>query len=171
MHHISLGTLKAISEDMVFWMQSLEPGKLLKTILLKDYHGFAKARIPYNIVAKILAPHGITPEDVQAELVAVFTDLSQETHLHKEARAFVIILGDAEHVSMPHDAYGFVGDLGWCKVAAGQRFDVPPNTPHTFTVRPGGVLYFLSVQTPPIERGGGDDYFLIPDQPKTPAGG
>ena len=40
--------------------------------------------------------------------------------------------------------------------------DIPPGTPHGFTIAPDGYLAFLSVQSPPIERpDGADDYHRV----------
>lgn len=160
--------LEKISADVIRWLRELPDGALFNIIAMKDYHGFAKSRLPERILGSILMPYGLTPADIQVEIVAVTSDLSHEIHLHKEAHAFATILGAAEHVDNPRRAYGFKGG-DWFPVTSCERVDIPEGIPHTFTVtEPGGILYFLSVQAPPIEREGGADDYQMVSGPKPP---
>ena len=154
-------TLGRISADLVALFRQITREDFSEMLDMKDYHGFIKSRFPHVVLAKILKAYDLSPEDVQVELVGVRTDLSNENHLHKEAHAFTTILGEQEHVDDPRSARAFKND-SWIPVSAGDQFDFPPNTPHTFSVNSDGILYFLSVQAPPIERKAGhDDYFRI----------
>ena len=83
-----------------------------------------------------------------------------------DAHAYCTILGSEDNVAEPKGAHAFLKDR-WSPVKAGDVVDVPPNTLHGFTVEPNGILYFLSLQSPPIERGDGhDDYIRAENTPK-----
>ena len=153
--------LRKISEDLVTMIRGISQAEFRAMLEMKDYHGFMKSRFPHSILKKILEPYSLNPEEIQIELVEVHTDLSHENHIHKEAHAVTTILGELEHVDNPQHASAFKMD-SWFPVSTGDQLDFPPHTPHTFTVKPGGILYFLSVQAPPIERDDGhDDYFRV----------
>ncbi len=112
-----------------------------------DYHGFEKQGFPEGWLDSLVAELGQTC--VQAEIVRVRHDLTGAIHIHRQAYARCVILGTRTRVETPRDAYAFLRDH-WFKVDEEMVVDVPPGTPHGFTVRDGGVLYFLSVQSPPI---------------------
>ena len=40
----------------------------------------------------------------------------------------------------------------------GKRLDVPPTVKHGFALKKGEVCYFLTIQLPPTDRPGNDDY-------------
>ncbi len=136
--------------------------KLLNGLVMKDYHGFSKARWPEELLNDALRwTGGLTPDDVQVEIVRVQTDLTHEVHHHKTAHAFVIILGAWSNLPNPIHAEGFIGGQ-WQSVGAGQEIDIPPGTAHGFRVNGDGDLWFLSVQSPQIERSDGhDDYYRV----------
>lgn len=149
-----LQQMRAVRDSLLAHIRSLKPGELLSLVTMKDYHGFSKSRFPEELLTTILAPFGLSPQEVQAELVSIEGDLRHEVHVHHEAHAAVVMLGAKEHLPEPVDAEAYLAD-GWIAVVAGQEIDIPAETDHGFT----GRGYFLSVQAPPIEREGGhDDY-------------
>ena len=88
-------------------------------------------------------------------------DLSNEIHMHKLSYAHWIILGAKESFPNAKNASCFLKDK-WFNVDSGDILDIAPNTKHGFTIKPLGALYFLSVQTPPIEsKEGHDDYYRV----------
>jgi len=127
---------------------------------MKDYHGFKKCRVPPTVLDPILATYEVSPIDVQIEIVSVLCDLIHETHIHKVANAYIMVLGAVDRFDDPVDAYALRGKK-WMAVTPGQIIDVPACIPHTVTVLSGGIVHFLSVQSPPIERNGGDDYYKV----------
>lgn len=151
--------LQKITEEILDLFRS-DPDFKSK-IPLKDYHGFEKGRIPSGVLYDIASKYNVTPEELQAELVKVTQDLSDEIHSHHNSRAYCILLGEREGLEAPREGFAFLVNK-WSSVSAGETIDIPPETAHGFTVKPGGVLYFLSVQTPPIEdEHGHDDYERI----------
>jgi mannose-6-phosphate isomerase-like protein (cupin superfamily) len=156
-------TLERISAELLQRLRNEEG--FGSSISLSDYHGFQKGRIPEEVMISLTAKYGTTPDDIQAEIVLVESDLSREVHRHSKAHAYCTILGEEEHFDNPNLGYAF-RDNKWFEVDAGDNVDIPPNTAHGFTTRPGGVLYFLSLQSPPIESADGhDDYQLVTDVP------
>ena len=152
--------LREVAQSCIDWLQDERQAGVLANHL-SDYHGFAKRRLPEHVLKPMLAPYGLTPRDIQVELVGVFDDLSREAHTHARAHALACVLGRREGLLEPVAGYAFVSDR-WLEAISGMTIDIPPGTVHTFAVKPGGVLYFLSVQAPPIEDGaGGDDYVRV----------
>lgn len=126
-----------------------------------DYHGFRKSRPPESIVTGILQARRLPAPAFQIDVVSVETDLTHEVHYHEHACAYVIVLGTTSGFPDPQGGYVFLQN-SWNVVSAGQEVFIPPGVPHGFTVNPGGHLYFLSVQSPPIVRDDGhDDYVRI----------
>ncbi len=126
----------------------------------KNYHGFLKSRLP-DVKFRLLAHElGFDAEKCQAEIVEVTKDLSKEIHLHRNSRAYCVVLGEKDGFADPLYASVFLGDE-WKPVRVGDIVDIPPSTTHGFTIDKGGRLFFLSLQTPPIEHEGGDDYERI----------
>ena len=155
---ITKDLLEDISKKLIYLFQN--QSNFANSIKLKDYHGFDKGIIPLLELQKITNKYNISPKEIQAELISVKKDLSNEIHKHKESHAYVNILGNSENVPTPNKAYVFLKDA-WFEVKEGEITDIPPNTLHGFTIKPRGTLYFLSVQSPPIKRTDGhDDYYI-----------
>lgn len=127
---------------------------LLKFI---DYHGFQKSRLPDDLVNPLIISFGLHAKDLQAEIIEVTTDLSTELHYHQMSVAYIQVLGPREHFPAPKDASVFQGGQ-WLALQTNDALLIPPKAVHGFTVKPGGHLCFLSLQTPPIEKAGKDDY-------------
>lgn len=143
--------------DILLSMRDNEIASYLRN--MTDYHGFAKVRIPGDSFPQTSAIVEIGPNQVQAEIVRVDKDLSHEIHYHKRASAYVIVLGDWEGIPEPKNAKMFVNGE-WKDIGKGFERFIPSGTPHGFTVN-GGILYFLSVQSPPILNESGDDYHQV----------
>ena len=153
-------TLQKIAESILGKLKSASVEEAACLLQMNDYHGFLKARIPEDFLKEILSPYSLTPEQVQIEIVKVDRDLSNEIHYHEGSHAYCVILGESEKVENPKEAKAFVKDH-WFSVNSGDVVSIPPGTPHGFTVGEGGHLIFLSVQSPPIEREGNDDYHKV----------
>lgn len=137
--------------------------------LLQNYHGFIKTRLPQigEWAAAQRWGNIDLERSVQAELVSVHGDLTDQVHTHEHARAYCLVVGAAEGFEDPCGAYAFLRDH-WKPVSRMDEVRIPPGTPHGFTVKPGGVLYFISVQSPPIVGDGHDDYHPVKDVPLLP---
>ena len=150
--------LKEISSEIIKLFR--EKADLTKKIKFKDYHGFTKGKLPKGELDLILKKLNLKSEDFQIEIVKVLKDLSKEIHFHNFAHAFCTILSSEENFDDSANAYLFLRDK-WKKVSKGEMINIPQKTPHGFTIKGGGILTFLSVQTPPIEKGKDDDYFQV----------
>ncbi|HYO56139.1 hypothetical protein [Archangium sp.] len=159
--NVDARTLRAVNDDLMALLRREDLSKLT----MYDYHGFAKVRIPGEKLDPIAARHGADGQDIQAEIVGVMCDLSREGHVHKNAWAYCTVLGAKEHFEQVRGGYVRKWNE-WMPVKSGDVIDIPPGTPHTFSVAPGGTLYFLSVQSPPIvDEHGEDDYYQIEHVP------
>jgi len=148
--------VKRITEEIRGALRMMPPETVHEIILqMVNYHGFGKYRFSKEISGAMSRYQG----DVQAELIRVNGDLSHEVHYHEKSRAYVACLGVEESLPNPIRATALIYDGVYCH--SGSVFDIPPGMVHGFTVKRGGILYFLSVQTPPIVGGGHDDYHRI----------
>ena len=153
-HH----ALQGIGYDILAVLQDLPRGTIHQKIVLQNYHGFGKAPLPEEFFLDAISLRGFASSEVQIEIVCVKTDLQRELHLHKESTAWISCLGCAEDFPDPVSAQGFLGER-WFGLAASAEIIIPPSTIHGFTVAPNGMLFFLSVQSPPIVgQDGRDDY-------------
>jgi len=137
-------------------LRHLPPGELLFLLDFQDYHGFEKSRVPESLYQDALTRLNVRSEDVQVEIVRVARDLTQAVHRHNRSMAIVSILGPKEHLPEAVSARGYLGST-WFRISSGESKLIPPTTPHGFTVRENGILYFLSIQSPPIISGNGED--------------
>jgi hypothetical protein len=153
-------TLKKISDEIVAVFRKLPPEAVSDMISMIDYHGFWKTRLPHTFLCSILAPHGLSPDDVQIEIVKVDTDLTREVHFHAHAHAMIYALGKSEGLENAKRAMAYRHNI-WRGIESGEEVDIPPGTPHGFSVEPDGELWFLSVQAPPIVGDGHDDYHQV----------
>jgi mannose-6-phosphate isomerase-like protein (cupin superfamily) len=151
------GSLESVAEAVLAWLED-QPAARLR---YADYHGFEKATLPADVVEAITDRLGFPRHAIQAELVRVRSDLRKEVHYHSYAFALAICLGERQGLDDPRGAAAFI-DGAWQPVKAGDRFSIPPEMPHGFTVETGGDLTFLSLQSPPITgRNGVDDYHHV----------
>lgn len=138
----------------------LAQGPVESELRFENFHGFQKANINH-ILARV---SGSLKEVASAEIVRVDRNLGSAVHKHLRSNALVLILGRKWYFSSPLNAFALVGvgdDVSgpWVEVRMGEVLRITAGTAHGFTVEPGGILYFLSVQNPPItEEGGAEDY-------------
>ncbi len=129
-----------------------------------NYHGFAKVNLADVLHGDLIEAAMFAP-NLQVEFVRVSGDQSQEVHVHRVASAVAWCLGPMEGFPPPSGALSFGGE-GWAEFTDGMKLRVPAGLPHGFTVRPGGLVYFLSVQSPPIVSfDGRDDYHRVAAPP------
>ncbi len=153
--------LENIVHDVAKKLSSIPREEIRKTLVMTNYHGFAKARFPEAFLAEIFNPYSVTSKDIQLEAVHVSSDLTNEVHYHRKSVAVTLCLGPNEHFPAPKDAKAFFADH-WSPYRAGDLVKIPTLIPHGFTVDNGGDLYFLSVQSPPIVgEDGQDDYVRL----------
>ena len=157
---IAPDTLQQIADSILVKLSTASQEEADRLLQMNDYHGFLKAKIPEDFLEEVLSPFQLTTRDVQIEIVKVDTDLSNEIHYHQDSYAYCVVMGDEYKVENPRGAKGYLND-SWMPVNKGDVVKIPPKTHHGFTVEPGGILIFLSVQAPPIEREGNDDYHKV----------
>jgi mannose-6-phosphate isomerase-like protein (cupin superfamily) len=157
----SFEKLRGISTDILDKLKKTPAEEHSRLLSFQDYHGFSKTRLPDDVLEEVLSGAGLTNEQLQVEIVGVNSDLTHEVHLHKESDAYVIVLGRGTNFEGPKNAKQFQGGK-WIEVSENQEIQIPKGTPHGFTVEDGGVLYFLSLQLPPIvDEQGDDDYVPV----------
>lgn len=127
-----------------------------------DFHGFKKSALPAQIVDPIRQRFGFSERELQIEVAGVLTDLTHEIHSHRRSQAHVTCIGENFGLPDPRDGYIFLGQR-WFPMKLGDSFDIPTSVEHGFTVDEGGLLYFLSVQSPPlVSEDGQEDYVAQP---------
>lgn len=157
----NLDELRAIRTAVLEFFRGLPSGALHKILHLRNYHGFGVSRLSEPLLASLLYDFGFEPKDVQVEVVRVDCDLTHEIHIHREATAVIAVLGPAEHLDSPRSGLAYYGNR-WVELSAVDELEFPPECPHTVTItEPNGLIYFLSVQAPPIRRPDSDDYFRV----------
>jgi hypothetical protein len=140
--------------------QLVAEGSLIFTFT--KFHGFLKAGIPKDILDPLVRTLSLRPGQVQVEVAGVLEDLAREVHIHERTRAHVTCVGENFGLPNPRDAYAFLAGR-WTPMRLGENLDIPAGIEHGFTVDPGGCLYFLSVQSPPlISEDGTEDYIARP---------
>lgn len=154
----SLEQLVDIADRTKQKLLTLPTGKAQGLLVMQYYHGFRKARFSDDFLHEVTKGHDLAPEDIQLEVVSVEQDLTDEIHRHHFSIARIICLGAEEGFSDARLAEGCL-DLQWFPVKSGEALTIPAGAWHGFTVKDGGELWFLSVQSPPIVSADGkDDY-------------
>lgn len=127
--------------------------------LMRDYHGFDKVGLSDSLI-NVPSLRDVPPDKVQVELVRVNRDLSDKIHHHDNSDAYVIGLGPQEH--LVEARYGIVYKVNyWTPFRTGDRVAIPKGMSHGFSLRNHvGILYFLSIQSPPISGEDHDDFHL-----------
>ena len=159
---VSQDVLTSISTKVLREIRRMSSSEFRKLLLHQQYHDFGKDDFSADFVADILGEYMLTSKDVQIDIVCVERDLSHQVHYHSDAHAYLIVLGEQEHVPNPKTAEAYV-DGRWFPVSSGQVLSIPPGVHHGFRVSEnvGDILQFLSVQSPPIVRDDDDDYHLV----------
>ncbi len=122
-----------------------------------NYHGFEKWSLEADALEPLVAPYDFNVDLCQAEIIRVKKDLSNELHHHNQSDAAVIVLGPEWDFEPPRNASVFLMGL-WRPLSVGATVLIRAGEIHGFRVEAGGILYFLSVQIPPIVGDHGDDY-------------
>lgn len=164
MTSLSAKQLENIANELAGRFSSMSEEEIREGLKWIDYHGFEKARVVESLLQQILEPMLVTTFEVQVEVVKVTTDLSDQVHYHYRSTAFVLALGEQHHFERALHAAVCI-DGAWLPFFTGDRVIIPAGTSHGFrVVGSEGVLYFLSVQSPPIvDEYGHDDYHLEPE--------
>jgi hypothetical protein len=127
-----------------------------------SFHGFLKSGFPVGTLEPLLRAFGVSAHQVQIEVAGVLEDLTHEVHIHRRTEAHVTCVGENFGLPNPSGAYAFL-NYRWTPLNPGDTLEIPPGVEHGFTVDPGGCLYFLSVQSPPIvSESGEEDYIIQP---------
>lgn len=157
MNRTNISDLRHIAQSIISLFTNDKTNELQKNLTFIDYHGFAKSRLPENVIAEVLKPFSYSSEQLQIEIVRVNNDLTDQVHYHQFSHAFICVLSKENNFHAPINALAYKNDK-WVEIDKNYQDFIYPNTPHGFTVSKNGLLYFLSVQTPPIVHNGFDDY-------------
>lgn len=131
----------------------------ITSYVFQNYHDFEKYLVPEDMYFQLTRSLGYPSKQLQVEIVKVDKDLTNQVHYHKHADAYIYILGSNQ--GFPNAAQAFrYKDTHWQQIHSDQKFIIPHGEPHGFTVTTNGILYFLSIQTPPISSEEYDDYYL-----------
>jgi mannose-6-phosphate isomerase-like protein (cupin superfamily) len=160
---ISKDVLAEISSNVLAEIRAMSAEEFRTVLVHQEYHDFGKDDFTAGFIFDILNAAGLTKKDVQIDIISVERDLTHQIHYHKDAHAFIVILGEREHVPASTTAEAYI-DGRWFPVSAGQVLSIPPGTHHGFRVQNNvaDILRFLSVQSPPITREDEDDYHQVP---------
>jgi hypothetical protein len=133
---------------------------LVVNLPMRNYHGFKKCALPEALVAPILRENGFAPREVQVEVVRVTGDLAHMKHHHEQSAAVCLVLGPRTQCPPPTRAEYYLHH-SWSDVENEEQIiSIAAGETHGFTVERDGDLWFLSVQSPPIETENGDDFIL-----------
>ena len=151
-----------IAEPLLAYLRSIVSGGGSLPLKFINFHGFQTSRLPDSLLDGVLKPVGLTAAMVQIEIAGVHSDLTHEVHIHERTEAHVTCVGEDFGLPNPQLGFAFMKDR-WFPVKLGDSFQIPANVAHGFTVDPGGVMYFLSVQSPPlVSQDGHEDYVIHP---------
>lgn len=159
----SLTLLEELGRNTLQHFRCLTREQFERMLRFETYHGFQKSRLPDEYLTKLLVAYNISPHNLQIEIVEV-TSGRREIHYHETTHAVCLIMGSQEHVADPVAAQAYLGD-GWFGVSAGSVLWIPRLLHHGFVVDSAkrGTLWFLSLQTPPLNDGRDHDDFHYPD--------
>jgi len=135
----------------------------LNDLKMVEYHGFQKCSFKdIPAIYSLLRDTGYDTRSLQIEVIKVERDQSNEIHFHKHSDAFVVVLDHGLGFRDPCNARAYINGA-WKEVLPQDAIPIPRGTRHGFTVDNGGVLWFLSVQSPPITdfMGTRDDYVRV----------
>lgn len=150
--------LQQIADNLLDWMR--ENKSIERDTVFEDYHGFQIGNLSDDFVNQELQPFHLTLDDVEVDFVKVSSDLKDQIHFHEGSAAYVYVLGFAEGFQEASGAIVYKNGT-WVEVKSGESWLIEPYSVHGFSVEPGGILYFLSVQSPPIVQGTKDDYHKV----------
>jgi mannose-6-phosphate isomerase-like protein (cupin superfamily) len=155
---VGMNQLRELSDLIIRNFRAISKSEFNSLLNMQDYDGFKKSSLPESFIGPLLEALRIEPTDVQVELIQVERDLANEIHFHAHADTFVVILGRRERVEKPWKAFAFQRRGGWIMLSAGDKLEIPRNTPHGFTVGIDGRLCLLSVLSPPVAS---EDHHLV----------
>lgn len=144
MGKLSRGKLLDLAHDLYFRLK--DESKVIQDLPMRQYHRFAKYTIKESWYEDLASP-----EDVMVE-IAVVEGPHPWLHYHKESHAVNIILGEPHGVTQPPPMAEIVAGRDVMPANTGYQVFFPENLPHTFNAPEGEQFYFLSIQSPPLER-------------------
>ncbi len=134
--------------------------QIIKDLTFIDYHGFGKSRLTEDFLNALLNSLNYNAKELQVEIVRVESDLTDQVHYHQFSNAFICVLSARNNFPDPIGALTYQND-DWIEIDQDYSLLIPRNTLHGFSVKPNGMFYFLSIQTPPISGDNHDDYHKI----------
>ncbi len=168
MRLVRMKVLRDAARELRVRMRQFDPeeaGTLIKGFGL--YEGFEKSRIPRCYLEEIKALRSVIDlNNIQAELVRVPSgSKTDKPHYHKKSDAYVICLGYQDRMPDPCHALRYYCRVGghdhWLPFAVNEEIAIPRGSHHGFCIKPGGTLYFLSVQSPPISSEHHNDFHIV----------
>ncbi|MSR85496.1 hypothetical protein EXS71_03640 [Candidatus Uhrbacteria bacterium] len=154
--------LQEIAHAIVETFNAQSRANFNEVIHFEDYHGFQIFSLPNKLIDSVLSNFDYQPDNLEIEVVKVVSNLRDQIHYHEGSSAFIHILGASHGFENPKNAFAYQDGL-WIAVHDGEERLIPPKTVHGFTVEEDGVLFFLSVQYPPIVTEVKDDYHPAKD--------
>ncbi len=130
---------------------------LMNELSFWDYHNFTRAEVPAEWIKDMLDVLHIKKDEVRVQIACAKG--MHQLHYHIASHAVDVIMGDRCGVSNPTEgSYVIVGD-NIIKPVQGQTVYFPHKVPHTFCDIQG-VIWFVNIQNPPLEKpNGSDDYY------------
>lgn len=143
--HVDMSSLEWIASRACQRLKNMTAPEVEAMLVMVHHEGFSKAMIPETFLQEELLGHGLSPQDVQLDVVHV----ESHVHVHQQLATVVVGLGPDEHFMEPCRAEMFL-PRSRRPVHQDEVIPIPGGTRHGFTVKPGGSLYFLSVRSSPI---------------------
>ena len=152
MKKIDVKTLRNLGDTLYERLKSEE--KDINLLPLREYHEFGKYTVNPDWYSDL-----VSPEDVMVE-IAYVRGPHPRLHYHKESHAYNLILGEEHGVAnCPEGSIIHVGKTKTIPAFSGKVVYYPENLEHSFSAPEGEAYYFLSIQSPPLEKPDGSDDF------------
>ena len=134
----------------------------------EEYHNFWKCQIPEGWYEGLLDCMELWREEVLVEVARVRGNHAKDLHYHRESHAICIVLGTRTGFPSPFRGSVVIDDKEF-PAYEGMECYFPVGCKHTFhggdstTEDPEDTdLYFISIQSPPLEgKDGSDDFYLV----------
>lgn len=124
-----------------------------------NYHDFPIATVPPAWIHPFLSSLGIDPGDITVQIGKCEPKYLGKYHYHLKGHQLVIPLGPGEHFEPIKGPSSIMIDDVVYEARVGEAYYFPTKVPHNFR----GDFYFINIQNPPLELGGKDDYYEVPE--------
>ncbi len=101
MTQINTADLQLIANQIVNKFSSEYGPQIIKELTFIDYHGFAKSRLNEDLLNSLLNSLHYDTKVLQAEIIRVESDLTDQVHYHQFSHAFICVLSARNNFHRP----------------------------------------------------------------------